>query len=644
MAQDLQQDLIDLGGWRLGTVESYGWIKARLKALGWDARNPSRMEAGRVWTQTQALNDPELKRLLGAKHPENIVKVTERVLWVIEAKPLHEQLDTAYQEAVGRARIINVSPKYQVLFVSGVAGNDIDSYLVKNGFFDGHDFVPVTMNDVPTTGLLTEQQLRNVLESGRPDLAELVIDEKLFRDTAERISAILHLGAVPPPQRAGVMAALLLSMLSDTSPNIESREAAVLVTDINGRVQTELRRQGKSEFYEYVKIPLPAAADNLMKLRGALVQTLQELHNLNIRSALNSGADWLGTFYEVFLKYANWAQKLGIVLTPRHVTRFVADVMDVQVGDVVYDPTCGTGGFLVAAFDSMKRRANETQLAQFKQYGVFGVEQDDGIAALAVVNMIFRGDGKNNIKAGDCFKTFLAPHIDHMTPTAKFVAEASATPSPPVSKVMMNPPFALKRSNEKEYKFVDQALKQIQHGGLLFSVLPYGILVRPGGYRTWREHSLLTHNTLLAVITFPEDLFYPVGVHTLGIFVQKGIPHPRSQKVLWLRAVHDGLAKSKGRRLPNARVSNDFERVHDTLKAFLHNTAYPIPSIERLQKASPIDFSDKLLELVPEAYLDQAPPDVIEIQTGMEQVVRDAVAYLVHAGKEDDLGIPPKKH
>ncbi len=615
--------------------ESYGYIKARLKALGWDTRNPSRADAGRVWTQTQCLADPDIKQLLGAKHPENVVKVTEAVLWVIEAKPSHTQLGLAYQEAVERADLIRPSKKYQVLFVSGVAGNDIDSYLVKNGFYDGKAFVPVTMNGVPTTGLLSEQQLQVILNKKQADIAEPVMDEKLFRNTAERISAILHLGAIPPHQRAGVMAALLLSMLGDTAPNIESREASVLVADINGRVQTELKKQGKSEFYEYVKIALPVAAENHVKLRGALVRTLQELNNLNIRSAMNSGADWLGTFYEVFLKYANWAQKLGIVLTPRHLTPFIADVMDIQVNDIIYDPTCGTGGFLVAALDSVKQKADGSQLSKFKQNGVFGVEQDDGIAALSVVNMIFRGDGKNNIKAGNCFQTFLTQSVSHGLPTAKFVAAPSD--NPPVTKVMMNPPFALKRSDEKEFKFVDQALQQIQHGGILFSVLPYGTMVRPSVYRAWREHTLLTQNTLLAVVTFPPDIFYPVGVHTLGIFVKKGIAHPKGQNVLWLRAVNDGLVKSKGRRLPSPRADNDFTKIHSVLKAFLSNPQYPVSNIERLQKACPIDFSDSLLELVPEAYLDQPLLTTDELQNGMEQVVRDAVAYLIRARKEHEL-------
>jgi len=235
------------------------------------------------------------------------------------------------------------------------------------------------------------------------------IDDKLFLSVANHINEILHLGAVNPHQRASVMAALLLSKLSDTGPNVEERSPSILIRDINARAENVLRQQRKPEFYDYIKISLPSTTDNHIKFRKALVDTIQELDNLNIRSAMNSGADWLGAFYEVFLKYANWAQDLGIVLTPRHATRFIADVVDIQSSDIVFDPTCGTGGFLVAAFDSVKRRFNERQKERFKENGLFGVEQDPGVAALAVVNMIFRGDGKNNIIEGDCFQKFLAP-------------------------------------------------------------------------------------------------------------------------------------------------------------------------------------------------------------------------------------------
>jgi len=613
-------------------VDAYIFIKESLKTLGWDTRNPSRVSSGQVWTQTECLHEPEIRKLLGAKHPENIVKVSHKVLWVIEAKRSHSELADALKDAEGRVRALNQGGQFQVRFISGVAGNSLDSFLIRNRFVtDAGEFLPITLNKAETTALLNPAQASMVLASSKPDISNPQIDEKLFISRAERINEILHLGAVNPHKRAGVMAALLLSMLSSTPPNIEERNPTALIGDINARLKGVLERQEKPEFYEYIRIEPPTAQDNHVKFRMALVNSLQELNNLNIRSAMNTGVDWLGAFYEVFLKYANWAQDLGIVLTPRHVPRWVADVMNVQVNDIIYDPTCGTGGFLVAAFDSMKARANPQQLDRFKQNALFGVEQDSGIASLAVVNMIFRGDGKNNIREGNCFAQFLEPWSNNGVPTARYVPEQSK--KPPVTKVMMNPPFALKSSSDKEFKFLDQALAQMEDGGTLFSVLPYAAMVKPGVYLTWRRESLLKSHTLLAVVTLPPDVFYPVGVTTVGIFVRKGTPHPKEQPVLWIRAINDGLWKSKGKRLPNDRMPDDLGRVRTLTKAFLGDPQYPAPNIQQFQKAAPIDFSDKMFELVPEVYLDQAAPTETEVVHDVGESIRCTFAYLVKINK-----------
>jgi type I restriction enzyme M protein len=608
-------------------VDAYVFIKDALRSLGWDARNPSRVAEGQVWTQNECQADEEIKARLGLEKPENIVKVTDKVLWVIEAKRTHGELQKSINEAADYATKINKGKGYTAAFISGVAGNEGDTFLIRTRFLKGREFVPVSMNGEEITGLLSPQNCEQILRNGTPNLDNPPIDERLFISRAERINEILHLGAVNPHQRASVMAALLLSKLSSTGPNIEEKSPTTLIGDINARVQTVLQNQKKPEFYDYIRIALPASQDNHVKFRQALVHTIQQLDLLNIRSAMNSGADWLGTFYEVFLKYANWAQDLGIVLTPRHITRFVADVMAIRPNDLIFDPTCGTGGFLVAAFDTVKKRANANQLGAFKRNSVFGIEQDSGIAALAVVNMIFRGDGKNNIIEGNCFAKFLKRSTNNGATTAKFT---EAQPDdPPITKVMMNPPFALKRGAEKEHKFIEQALHQMEDGGTLFSVVPYSAMVRPGGYLSWRKNQLLPAHTLLAVVTFPIDLFYPVGVTSAGIFVRKGIPHKRESLVLWIRALTDGLLKSKGKRLPNPRATNDLAQIHDLLRAYVDNPSQAVESKNQLVKSAPIDFSDRQLELVPEAYLDQAEPTHSEVVSGMAIAIRDLFAYLV---------------
>ena len=120
-----------------------------------------------------------------------------------------------------------------------------------------------------------------------------------------------------------------------------------------------------------------------VKFKNALVRTIQELENLNIRSAMNSSTDVLGQFYEVFLKYGNGAKEIGIVLTPRHITRFAVEAIGISSHDVVLDLACGTGGFLVAAFHHV-RPGTPAQLERFKEHNLFGIEQESYVAVLAI--------------------------------------------------------------------------------------------------------------------------------------------------------------------------------------------------------------------------------------------------------------------
>lgn len=163
-------------------------------------------------------------------------------------------------------------------------------------------------------------------------------------------------------------------------------------------------------------------------------------------------------------------------------------------------------------------------------------------------------------------------------------------------------------------------------GGLLFSVLPYSSMAKGSGYYGWRK-MLLENNTLLSVVTFPNDLFYPVGVNTIGVFVKKGIPHPQNQKVLFVRAINDGFAKKKGKRLPNSRVPNDLEQARDTLRVFLANPTIRVENKPEFQKASEVDFSDENLELVAEAYLDEKEISANELNTEIEDLMRANIAF-----------------
>ena len=397
-----------------------------------------------------------------------------------------------------------------------------------------------------------------------------MLDEKLLLETAEKINVILHNGAITATDRGKVISALILSLAGETEPvALDSRpdltaSPSVLVAEINARVKAVLQREGTPAFYDHIRLALPATPENHSKFKTALVLTIRELNSLNIRPAMNSGTDVLGHFYEVFLQYGNWAKEIGIVLTPRHVAAFAAEIMDITARDIVFDPTCGTGGFLVSAFDYVKQNSTKTEVENFKCNNIFGIEQDPSVVALAIVNMIFRGDGRNNIREGNCFHQNITP-----IPGTPFI--------PAVTKVLMNPPFAL--STDKEYKFVTYALTQMQHGGLLFAIVPTAVFLQKGQYKSWRQE-MLRENSLLAVITLPSDVFYGAnaGTNTVAVVIKRGSPHDPAQNVLWLRAIKDGFVKRKGKRLKpkHPLVERDMlTEYKDRIKQFIKNQSRP---------------------------------------------------------------------
>lgn len=621
-------------------VQSYTYIKNELERKEWNVRNPLRDTNGQLYTQNECHYHPELKELLERKTPEYIVKLREDRFWVIEAKPLIEKTDIAYDEAVEYGKKINKHGFIMAKIVSGVAGNDIDRYVVKSGFWNENkkDFEIIEYQGKEIEGLISPDIAKTLLQQDSAILKDFEIDEKTLLSTAENINEILHAGSVRKDKRATIIATMLLSLLGETEPNYND-DPEVFIGDVNNRAKKILERNGKGDFFRYIQIQLPEKADAQKKFKESLVSTLFALKKINIKAGMGSGSDILGKFYESFLKYGNGAKDLGIVLTPRHITKFVSEVLDISYRDIIYDPTCGTGGFLVSAFYHVMNNSSDEQLEEFKECRIFGIDQQSGVSTLAVVNMIFRGDGKNNIINDDCLANTLVPRTVKEKSSAKFVSKNDGLKIKrrPVTKVLMNPPFALKPEKEKEYKFVQHALDQMEDGGYLFSVLPYSVMIKKGGTLKWRKN-LLKNNTLLSLITFPLDLFYPsTSTHTVGIFIKKGNPHPMKQNVLWIRAVNDGLKKKKGKRISDPKTKNDLAEIKSLLKSFILNPSIDVQNIEEFKKACPINFKDNSLELVPEVYLDQKPPTIKDIEDGMEKLIREDIAFIVRSGNEGDF-------
>lgn len=96
-----------------------------------------------------------------------------------------------------------------------------------------------------------------------------------------------------------------------------------------------------------------------------------EYINNNIFQAIisNGREDYLGRFYGEFVSYSGGdGQALGVVLTPRHITELFCELVDLKPTDVIFDPCCGTGGFLISGMHKMLRATkNAAERKHIKQ-------------------------------------------------------------------------------------------------------------------------------------------------------------------------------------------------------------------------------------------------------------------------------------
>lgn len=617
-------------------VDAYEYISRELNLLGWIVKNPSRNSDGEVYKQNECLSHKFIKKCWNLERPEATVIFHNdigEVLWIIEAKRDRKQIDLAVKEAKEYAeKINNHSDAPKALFISGLAGNNDDGFTVENQFLRNDIWETILFNGKRKDTLLSKVQINWILstnDSQYKDLPDLPIEKYL--SAAETINETLHEYSINKNKRARFIAGLILSIASDSKLDINESDALVLVANINTLIAKRLNEAQKNHFLGFINLELPPSNENHTKYKDAIKKTYKELQTLDIKNSMNSGNDILGKFYEMFLKYGNGAKEIGIVLTPRHIANFATDILDISYSDYVLDPTCGTGGFLVAALDYVKKKSNTQQIDRFKKYHLFGIEQDDEVIALALVNMIFRGDGRHKMKEGNCFYV----SIDKMSEkeegynTAqcnKMIDKVKNNPDPIITKVLMNPPFALKKGEEKESHFIDYALSQMLDGGMLFAIIPISVLVESSG-KHWRKR-LLNHNTLLASITLPEDLFYPVSVGTVGVFIKKGIPHNYKSKVYFARCIYDGFKKKKGKRLEDKKAKNLFENIKDELKSFVQcEISSNIQDIPEFKKVTALDEQDKNIDLSPENYIDSKIPSIEEIQLGVDELIRENIAF-----------------
>lgn len=248
-------------------------------------------------------------------------------------------------------------------------------------------------------------------------------------------------------------------------------------------------------------------------------------------------ADVKGDLYEDLLNQIEAAGELGQFLTPRHIIRYMVQMVNPKIGETVFDPACGSGGFLLNAYEWTKLQNSDQKLVyeyngvkrgpgdklsqkqwKFLQYETFyGQDVDPEMVRLTLMNFFLHGLGESDIKRKD---TVAGPEDEEDLRR--------------YDVVMTNPPFAGKidkerikkslpvKSTKTQVLFLGCVIDVLKPNGTAGIILPEGTLFGTNRDDKETRRYLLENCQLLAVISMPGGVFQPYsGVKTSVLILKK---------------------------------------------------------------------------------------------------------------------------
>jgi type I restriction enzyme M protein len=262
-------------------------------------------------------------------------------------------------------------------------------------------------------------------------------------------------------------------------------------------------------------------AYNYMKSGQLMRQVINKISSVDFNDLAER--NHFGDIYEQLLNDLQSAGNAGEYYTPRAVTAFMVDRIDPRPGEILFDPSCGTGGFLTCAIRHMRQRyVNKVEDEQALQAGLRAVEKKQLPHMLCVTNMLLHGIEDPSFVRHD--NTLARPYVSYGQ-------------SDRVDIIVTNPPFGGReedgiesnfpahfRTKETADLFLALFIRLLKPGGRAAIVLPDGSLFGESVKTRLKEH-LLAECNLHTIVRLPNSVFKPyASIGTNLLFFEKGEP------------------------------------------------------------------------------------------------------------------------
>lgn len=460
--------------------------------------------------------------------------------------------------------------------------------------------------------------------------------EKVMQNTY-KLNEMLHRHSIPEKLRSQFVGTCLLALKNGLDYSTPSLTAAQIRT----RVKEVLEELLNSDINKAEKLALlnrnVLGDQYIRQLNIAAFREILKFIEDNILPFINdkstSGQDLLNLFFVTFNKYVGKSDK-NQAFTPDHITDFMAKITGVNKHSIVLDPCCGSGSFLVRAMtQALDDCATAAEQENVKKQQIFGIEFDENVYGLATTNMLIHSDGNSNIRQGSCFD--LADWIKEAKPNV----------------ILMNPPYNGQRihlpksyvntwsKDKKEdpskglyfVKYIADTLNSINHQAKLAALLPVACAIGTSGEIARLKREILVENTLDAVFTLPNEIFYPGASASACCMVFKiGTKHNdvSNPDTFFGYCKDDGFKKKKnlGR---VEQIDTDtgkskwVEIEHEWIELYRNRR-----SVDGLSATHKVNGDD---EWLCEAYMKTDYTKLTE--QDFQQTINDYLAYLVQSGE-----------
>ena len=367
------------------------------------------------------------------------------------------------------------------------------------------------------------------------------------------------------------------------------------------------------------KIPTPLMLDKIVTAMDGIYEESHQAQSADVR----------GDIYEYLLSKLSTAGVNGQFRTPRHIIKMMVEMMAPQPDDIICDPACGTGGFLVEAGTYLKTEHkadiffDRAKKDHYMNHMFHGYDMDRTMLRIGAMNMMTHGIDNPAIEYRDSLS-------DQNTDREAY------------SLILANPPFKgsldadivsadllkLCKTKKTELLFLALFLRMLKVGGRCACIVPDGVLFGSSTAHKAIRKEIVENNRLEAVISMPSGVFKPYAGVSTAVLVFTKTGHGGTDNVWFYDMKADGFS------LDDKRTEIKENDIPDIVQRFHHlaeeqnrartEQSFLVPKAEIAANGYDLSISKyKQVEYVPVEY-----PSTAEIMADLHELEMDITAGL----------------